>query len=173
MSKQAAQRCFRDAGLRIGDVDVIEVHDCFAPNEVTNSSHIHQQIMMQQWGNVQLSCRGEPTHCYLFIPFACEYVSFHQNIYRSVHGELYLCVNMHTCIYHLSGYFQPSVAVNQWLDVKLTHYNWRNSFWEGKLSQHSFGHTYTHETLVVVCNDVSPSVCQCLYVGLWRKRWLE
>ena len=34
MSRRAAQLCYRDAGLGPGDIDVVEVHDCFAPNEV-------------------------------------------------------------------------------------------------------------------------------------------
>jgi len=34
MSKQAAEKCLHDAGININDVDIIELHDCFAPNEV-------------------------------------------------------------------------------------------------------------------------------------------
>ena len=34
MSKKAAENCLQDAGIVINDVDVIELHDCFAPNEV-------------------------------------------------------------------------------------------------------------------------------------------
>ena len=34
MSKQAAARCLQETSTDIRDVDVIEVHDCFAPNEV-------------------------------------------------------------------------------------------------------------------------------------------
>ena len=38
MSKEAARRCMQEAGLSANDVDVIELHDCFAPNEV----HVHE-----------------------------------------------------------------------------------------------------------------------------------
>lgn len=49
MSKRAAERCFGDAGMSIRDVDVIEVHDCFAPNEVTNSPILQPlQVMVQK-----------------------------------------------------------------------------------------------------------------------------
>jgi len=34
MSKQAAEKCLRDANINISDVDIIELHDCFAPYEV-------------------------------------------------------------------------------------------------------------------------------------------
>jgi sterol carrier protein 2 len=34
MSKMATEACFKDTGLSIKDVDVLEVHDCFAPNEL-------------------------------------------------------------------------------------------------------------------------------------------
>ena len=34
MSKQAAEKCLHDAGININNVDIIELHDCFAPNEV-------------------------------------------------------------------------------------------------------------------------------------------
>jgi len=34
MSRVAAQRCLREAGMSMGDVDVVELHDCFAPAEV-------------------------------------------------------------------------------------------------------------------------------------------
>ncbi|MFD6199772.1 lipid-transfer protein [Mycobacteriaceae bacterium NPDC060252] len=34
MSREAAQRVYGQAGLEPGDVDVIELHDCFAPNEL-------------------------------------------------------------------------------------------------------------------------------------------
>ena len=34
ISKMAAQRCFSDVRRTIHDVDVLELHDCFAPNEV-------------------------------------------------------------------------------------------------------------------------------------------
>ena len=36
MSKKAAEKCLQDAGIVINDVDIIELHDCFAPNEVHN-----------------------------------------------------------------------------------------------------------------------------------------
>ena len=35
ISKVAAKRCFSDARMTIHDVDVLELHDCFAPNEVS------------------------------------------------------------------------------------------------------------------------------------------
>ena len=35
MSKRAAIECLRECRMSINDVDVIEVHDCFAPNEVS------------------------------------------------------------------------------------------------------------------------------------------
>ena len=35
ISKVAAWRCFSDARKTIHDVDVLELHDCFAPNEVS------------------------------------------------------------------------------------------------------------------------------------------
>ena len=34
MTKLAAQKCFQKAGLEPGDVDVIELHDCFSANEL-------------------------------------------------------------------------------------------------------------------------------------------
>ena len=34
MSQRAAQQCLRDSHMTIRDIDIIEVHDCFAPNEV-------------------------------------------------------------------------------------------------------------------------------------------
>lgn len=34
MSKRAAEQCYRDAHISPRDVDLFEVHDCFAPNEV-------------------------------------------------------------------------------------------------------------------------------------------
>ena len=34
MSRKAAQKCLQEGHVTIRDVDVIEVHDCFAPNEV-------------------------------------------------------------------------------------------------------------------------------------------
>ena len=34
MSKLAAERCMKEAGMNVKDVDIVEVHDCFAPNEV-------------------------------------------------------------------------------------------------------------------------------------------
>ncbi len=33
MSKMAAEKCLSQAGMTIRDVDIIEVHDCFSPNE--------------------------------------------------------------------------------------------------------------------------------------------
>ena len=46
MSKKAAEKCLQDAGIVINDIDIIELHDCFAPNEVnilspTTQSHTH------------------------------------------------------------------------------------------------------------------------------------
>ncbi|GAB1288723.1 Sterol carrier protein 2 [Apodemus speciosus] len=34
MSKEAARKCYEKSGLRPSDVDVIELHDCFSPNEL-------------------------------------------------------------------------------------------------------------------------------------------
>ena len=34
MAKKAAQDCFVASGMTINDIDVIELHDCFACNEV-------------------------------------------------------------------------------------------------------------------------------------------
>ena len=34
MSKEAVRRCMKEAGMSADDVDVVELHDCFAPNEV-------------------------------------------------------------------------------------------------------------------------------------------
>ena len=34
MSKRAAEHSLRQSGLSLAQVDVIEVHDCFSPNEV-------------------------------------------------------------------------------------------------------------------------------------------
>lgn len=34
MTRQAANKCFEVAGLRPGDVDVVELHDCFSANEL-------------------------------------------------------------------------------------------------------------------------------------------
>lgn len=34
MTRLAASRCFDAAGLRPGDVDVVELHDCFSANEL-------------------------------------------------------------------------------------------------------------------------------------------
>ncbi|XP_060685777.1 sterol carrier protein 2 [Hemiscyllium ocellatum] len=34
MTKEAARKCFQEAGLGPNDVDVIELHDCFSPNEL-------------------------------------------------------------------------------------------------------------------------------------------
>lgn len=33
MTKKAAEKCFKKAGLKPTDVDVIELHDCFSVNE--------------------------------------------------------------------------------------------------------------------------------------------
>ena len=53
ISKVAAQHCFSDARRTIHDVDVLELHDCFAPNEVgvvmTTAS---LQIDTQPWWNM-------------------------------------------------------------------------------------------------------------------------
>lgn len=38
MSKRAAENCFREAGMSVRDIDLFEVHDCFAPNEVCPTS---------------------------------------------------------------------------------------------------------------------------------------
>lgn len=35
MAEKAAADCFTTSGYNINDVDVIELHDCFAANEVT------------------------------------------------------------------------------------------------------------------------------------------
>lgn len=34
MTRLAAAKCFEGAGLRPGDVDVVELHDCFSANEL-------------------------------------------------------------------------------------------------------------------------------------------
>lgn len=34
MSKEAARKCYEKSGLRPSDIDVIELHDCFSPNEL-------------------------------------------------------------------------------------------------------------------------------------------
>lgn len=34
MTQMAAKKCFEAAGLRPGDVDVVELHDCFSANEL-------------------------------------------------------------------------------------------------------------------------------------------
>ena len=34
MTKRAAQQCYQDACMSARDIDLFEVHDCFAPNEV-------------------------------------------------------------------------------------------------------------------------------------------
>ena len=34
MAKEAAAKCYRDAGLTAKDVQVLEVHDCFSCNEL-------------------------------------------------------------------------------------------------------------------------------------------
>ncbi len=34
MSQQAARQCLQESRMNIRDIDVVEVHDCFAPNEV-------------------------------------------------------------------------------------------------------------------------------------------
>lgn len=34
MSRLAAKKCFEAAGLKPGDVDVVELHDCFSANEL-------------------------------------------------------------------------------------------------------------------------------------------
>ena len=39
MSRRAAQSCYSDTGLTPSDLDIVEVHDCFAPNEVGGASH--------------------------------------------------------------------------------------------------------------------------------------
>lgn len=36
MSQSAARKCFSEANMSPRDVDVIELHDCFAPNEVSS-----------------------------------------------------------------------------------------------------------------------------------------
>ena len=36
----AAQRAFRDAGLQPGDVDVVELHDCFSIAEIIDSEDL-------------------------------------------------------------------------------------------------------------------------------------
>ena len=35
MSQHAAKECFSETSMTPNDVDVIELHDCFAPNEVS------------------------------------------------------------------------------------------------------------------------------------------
>ena len=35
MSQSAARKCFSEANMSPSDVDVVELHDCFAPNEVS------------------------------------------------------------------------------------------------------------------------------------------
>lgn len=35
MSQRAAQQCFSEASMTTKDVDIVELHDCFAPNEVS------------------------------------------------------------------------------------------------------------------------------------------
>ena len=35
MSQRAAEKCFKETSMTPVDVDVIELHDCFAPNEVS------------------------------------------------------------------------------------------------------------------------------------------
>ena len=39
MAKRAAENCFRKTGLNPTDVDVLEVHDCFSCNEVSNNRY--------------------------------------------------------------------------------------------------------------------------------------
>lgn len=34
MSRVAAKKCFEAAALKPGDVDVVELHDCFSANEL-------------------------------------------------------------------------------------------------------------------------------------------
>lgn len=34
MSKEAARKCYEKSGLGPGDIDVIELHDCFSSNEL-------------------------------------------------------------------------------------------------------------------------------------------
>ncbi|KAM5248594.1 sterol carrier protein 2 [Ctenodactylus gundi] len=34
MTKEAARKCYEKSGLRPSDIDVIELHDCFSPNEL-------------------------------------------------------------------------------------------------------------------------------------------
>lgn len=34
MAKKAANEAYEQAGVRAGDVDVIELHDCFSTNEL-------------------------------------------------------------------------------------------------------------------------------------------
>ena len=34
MSRVAAQQCLNESGMSVQDVDVVELHDCFAPAEV-------------------------------------------------------------------------------------------------------------------------------------------
>lgn len=34
MTQLAAKKCFKAAGLKPSDVDVVELHDCFSPNEL-------------------------------------------------------------------------------------------------------------------------------------------
>lgn len=34
MAKEAAEKCYKDSGLRPDDIQVVEVHDCFSCNEL-------------------------------------------------------------------------------------------------------------------------------------------
>ena len=59
MSQSAARRCFSDASMSPGDVDIIELHDCFAPNEVSSSigslvniTQLHINIYRWEYGAV-------------------------------------------------------------------------------------------------------------------------
>ena len=42
MSQRAAQLCYHDTGLTPSDLDILEVHDCFAPNEVGGAFHLSE-----------------------------------------------------------------------------------------------------------------------------------
>ncbi|XP_068605180.1 sterol carrier protein 2 [Brachionichthys hirsutus] len=59
MSRLAAQKCYEAAGLKPGDVDVIELHDCFSANELITYEALG---LCPEGGAGELIDRGDNTY---------------------------------------------------------------------------------------------------------------
>uniref|UniRef100_A0A8D3AC02 Sterol carrier protein 2 n=1 Tax=Scophthalmus maximus TaxID=52904 RepID=A0A8D3AC02_SCOMX len=58
MSRLAAKRCFESAGLKPSDVQVVELHDCFSPNELIT----YEALGLCPEGETTLIDRGDNTY---------------------------------------------------------------------------------------------------------------